>query len=127
MRRALGHEVEAAASGEEALPLLSSESFDVLFTDVSLPGMSGVELARQSRRTRPDLELLFASGYGDELTRHLEFPARSLQKPYDIDLLQIALEQIAIDVQAKAASEGLASLTPQQFREIGRASCRERV
>jgi CheY-like chemotaxis protein len=101
--RALGHEVEAAASGEEALPLLSNQSFDVLFTDVSLPGMSGVELARQSRQTRPDLELLFASGYGDELTRHLEFPARSLQKPYDIDLLQNALEQIAISVQAKAA------------------------
>jgi CheY-like chemotaxis protein len=101
--RALGHDVEAAASGEEALPLLASQSFDVLFTDVSLPGMSGVELARQSRQTRPDLELLFASGYGDELTRHLEFPARSLQKPYDIDLLQDALAQIAASVQAKAA------------------------
>jgi len=101
--RALGHEVEAAASGEDALPLLASQAFDVLFTDVSLPGMSGVELARQSRQTRPDLELLFASGYGDELTRHLEFPARSLQKPYDIDLLQSALEQISASVQAKAA------------------------
>ena len=101
--RALGHDVEAAASGEEALPLLASQSFDVLFTDVSLPGMSGVELARQSRQSRPDLELLFASGYGDELTRHLEFPARSLQKPYDLDLLQDALTQIAHSVQAKAA------------------------
>jgi len=99
--RALGHEVEAAASGEEALPLLSSQQFDVLFTDVSLPGMSGVELARQSRQTHPHLELLFASGYGDELTRHLEFPARSLQKPYDIDLLQTALAQIAASVHAK--------------------------
>lgn len=93
--RALGHEVQAAASGEEALPLLQAQSFDVLFTDVSLPGMSGVDLARQALRRTPALELLFASGYGDELTRHLEFPAQSLQKPYDIEQLQAVLERIA--------------------------------
>jgi CheY-like chemotaxis protein len=44
--RALGHTVEATATGEEALPLLAGQPYDVLFTDVSLPGMSGVELAR---------------------------------------------------------------------------------
>ncbi|MEV4781951.1 response regulator [Burkholderia sp. LMU1-1-1.1] len=93
--RALGHEVHPAASGEEALPELSRQSFDILFTDVSLPGMSGVDLARRALQLAPGLELMFASGYGDELTRHLEFPARSLQKPYDIEQLQSALDQIA--------------------------------
>jgi len=93
--RALGHEVQSAASGEEALPQLSGQTFDVLFTDVSLPGISGVDLARQALRQMPELELLFASGYGDELTRHLEFPAQSLQKPYDIEQLQAALERVA--------------------------------
>lgn len=93
--RALGHEVESVASGEEALPQLSSQHFDVLFTDVSLPGMSGVDLARQAVKQAPQLALLFASGYGDELTRHLEFPSQSLQKPYDIEQLQAVLEKIA--------------------------------
>jgi CheY-like chemotaxis protein len=93
--RALGHEVQAAASGEEALPLLAAHPFDVLFTDVSLPGISGVDLARQALLQAPGLALLFASGYGDELTRHLEFPAQSLQKPYDIEQLQAALARIA--------------------------------
>jgi CheY-like chemotaxis protein len=101
--RALGHEVESAASAEEALPQLTEQSFDVLFTDVSLPGISGVELARQARQLKPELALLFASGYGDELTRHLEFPARSLQKPYDIDLLQSVLLQISQSLQARPA------------------------
>jgi CheY-like chemotaxis protein len=98
--RALGHEVQAVASGEDALPQLAAQQFDVLFTDVSLPGMSGVDLARQARRARPELALLFASGYGDELTRRLEFPARTLQKPYDIEQLQAVLEQVAAGLAA---------------------------
>lgn len=93
--RALGHEVHAVASGEDALPQLAAQPFDVLFTDVSLPGMSGVDLARLARREWPHLALLFASGYGDELTRRLEFPASTLQKPYDIEQLQAVLDQIA--------------------------------
>jgi CheY-like chemotaxis protein len=101
--RALGHEVQSAASGEDALPELSTQQFDVLFTDVSLPGMSGVDLARQARQKTPALELLFASGYGDELTRRLEFPALSLQKPYDIEQLQAALDQISQRLQGRRA------------------------
>jgi CheY-like chemotaxis protein len=101
--RALGHEVQSAGSGEEALPQLSGQPFDVLFTDVSLPGISGVDLARQALRQTPGLELLFASGYGDELTRHLEFPAQSLQKPYDIEQLQAALERVARRRSGRAA------------------------
>ena len=93
--RALGHEVQSAATGEDALPELALQPFDVLFTDVSLPGMSGVDLARQALGRAPALQLLFASGYGDELTRHLEFPAQSLQKPYDIEQLQAALARVA--------------------------------
>ncbi|RZT10981.1 Response regulator receiver domain-containing protein [Duganella sp. CF402] len=99
--RALGHEVQAVASGEDALPQLAAQPFDVLFTDVSLPGMSGVDLARQALRQHPRMALLFASGYGDELTRRLEFPARSLQKPYDIEHLQTALDQIAAGLAAQ--------------------------
>lgn len=92
--RALGHEVLAAASAEAALPQLGQHEIDVLFSDVSLPGMSGVDLARQALRQQPRLQLLFASGYGDTLTRHLDFPATALQKPYDIDQLQQALATI---------------------------------
>jgi hypothetical protein len=42
----------------------------------------------------PALSIIFASGYGDTLLRHLEFPYQSLQKPYEIDQLQDALAKV---------------------------------
>lgn len=100
MLRSLGHAVQAADSGEFATPLLEAQRFDVLFTDVSLPGISGVDLARAALRRQSDLEIVFASGFGDLLTKHLEFAATSLQKPYDLDLLQYTLSNISLKLHA---------------------------
>ncbi|WP_431479283.1 response regulator [Massilia eburnea] len=91
MLRAFGHVVSAAANGEAALEMLASEEYDVLFSDVSLPGMSGVELGRTALQRQPRLRIVFASGYSQSLTSHLDFPAVSMQKPYDIEQLQQVL------------------------------------
>jgi len=89
--RVLGHEVDSAASGEEAQALLAARTFDILFTDISLPGISGIVLARMAHQHDPGLRIVFASGYGDSLTRALDFPATTIRKPYDLDQLQKAL------------------------------------
>jgi CheY-like chemotaxis protein len=94
MLRAFGHEVSAVANGEAALELLAGSAFDVLFSDVSLPGMSGVELGRTALKRQPRLRIIFASGYSQSLTSHLDFPAVSMQKPYDIEQLQQALQDL---------------------------------
>lgn len=94
MLRALGHEVHGVSHAEDALPLLATGKHDLLFTDVSLPGMSGVELARTALAREPRLQVIFASGYGDALLRHVEFPYTSLQKPYDLDQLQHVLGEV---------------------------------
>ncbi|WP_093554642.1 response regulator [Pseudoduganella namucuonensis] len=91
MLRALGHEVDAAADGEDALAMLAQRPYGILFSDVSLPGMSGVELARAAHGRYPDLRVIFASGYSNALTSHLDFPATAMQKPYDLEQLQRAL------------------------------------
>ena len=91
MLRAFGHDADGVGHGEGALEMLAAARYDVLFSDVSLPGMSGVELARQAVASAPALRVIFASGYGDALLRHLEFPYQSLQKPYEIEDLQAAL------------------------------------
>ena len=63
----LGYEVIEADNGPSALAIIESgEPFDLLFTDVVMAGgMSGIELAQKAREQRPDLKVLFTSGYAD--------------------------------------------------------------
>lgn len=102
MLKAFGHEADGVAHPDDALALLERQRYDVLFTDVSLPGMSGVDLARRALRDHPSLRVIFASGYGDSLLRHLDFPYLSLQKPYELDQLQDALAKVASQPPARA-------------------------
>ena len=88
---ALGYQVAAAGSGEEALALLAQSAFDVLITDIGLPGMSGYQLAERARAMGVGA-VLFASGYGAVG----ELPAGSfwLQKPFSIDTMEAALARL---------------------------------
>ena len=95
MLKAFGHHADGVGDAEAALGLLGAASYDVLFSDVSLPGMSGVDLARQGLLMQPAMHVIFASGYGDALLRHLPFPFVSLQKPYEMEQLQGTLDALA--------------------------------
>ncbi|HEY0005417.1 MAG TPA: PAS domain S-box protein [Pyrinomonadaceae bacterium] len=64
MLEALDHRVTKAAGGREALETLARQSFDLVFTDLSMPGMDGWELAREIRRRWPELSLVLVTGYG---------------------------------------------------------------
>ncbi len=60
----LGHSVFEAADAEQALAALEKDRFDILVTDLSLPGIPGNELAERAIAQYPDLRVIFASGYG---------------------------------------------------------------
>jgi signal transduction histidine kinase/CheY-like chemotaxis protein len=64
MLRELGHEVTAVADAEDALNELGRQRFDILFTDIALPGLSGIELARRATDLMPGIGVIIASGYG---------------------------------------------------------------
>src|SRR4051812_40366064 len=82
-----GYQVIPVESGAVALERL--DAADVLVTDVVMPGMSGVELAVRARELRPDLPVVFVSGYtGDATLAASEDPATAfLAKPFDGDEL----------------------------------------
>jgi two-component system, cell cycle sensor histidine kinase and response regulator CckA len=88
---ASGHRVVAAETLQTARAACEAADFDLVVTDVAIPGGNGTDLARQLAAERPGLRVLFVSGSApDDLD--LEVPgARTdfLQKPFDIDELVV--------------------------------------
>jgi PAS domain S-box-containing protein len=92
--KVLGHEADGASSAEQAGELFSQFPFDTLLSDVSLPGMNGIELARKLRRQDPALKVIFASGYGRAIGEGVDFPCNILCKPYTLEQLQTILKSL---------------------------------
>jgi PAS domain S-box-containing protein len=87
--KSAGYTVLAAANGGEGLLLLERHDGPVqlMLTDVVLPGMSGRELAERLRETRPEMKVLYSSGYTDDaILRHgvLDDVRHFISKPYTI-------------------------------------------
>ena len=61
-----GYEVSTALSGEEALNTLNNSDFDVVFTDIKMPGMDGLEVAEQIKTRCPWTPVVVVTGYGSE-------------------------------------------------------------
>jgi two-component system cell cycle response regulator len=60
-----GHQTRIAASGDEALKLLAEEHFDLIVTDVVMPGLDGIGLVREAKKRDPDIEAVAVTGHGD--------------------------------------------------------------
>ncbi len=90
---ALGYGVMEAQDGPTGLSVIERERLDLAIVDFAMPGMTGAELAKAARTIRPDLPILFASGYADTDAIHdVAGPgARVLRKPFRVDELQVAV------------------------------------
>ncbi len=90
----MGHHCLPAADSREALAQLDVRPPDVLVTDMTMPGGSGLQLITRARRLRPGLPVIIISGLLSnsdlEAARDLGIPV--LQKPFDPDQLQDAIQ-----------------------------------
>lgn len=78
---------------ERAMERLRDESFELLFTNVCLPGLNGIALARRAVELRPGIRVVFASGYGDLAEHGGDAAQVFLRKPYNVTELLQALEE----------------------------------
>jgi DNA-binding NtrC family response regulator len=90
----LDAKVIAVDSAQAALDLITQQLFDVLLTDVRMPGMSGLDLARAMKRVQPHVHVVLASGYGTGIAAELGDELSSamlLPKPFNFDELEQAV------------------------------------
>jgi PAS domain S-box-containing protein len=87
MLERLGYEVTATAAPKQALDLASGLDFDLLVTDLVLPGMNGQRLASELRSRKADLRVVYVSGYARDGLKEEDLGQRIwfLQKPYSVD------------------------------------------
>lgn len=100
-----GRRIEACADAETALAAMAERCFDVLITDVSLPGMSGTDLARRWLATDPSRWVVLCSGY--DFSHGLESigqNVRSLPKSFEPEQLEALLGEIEAAVRREPAA-----------------------
>lgn len=112
--RCVGHEATACSSGAEALAKLRAASsdapFDIVVTDLQMPGMSGLELIREIERLRHGVQVLMVTAHASvetavEAMRHGAFDY--LEKPYNVDRLEAS---VARALQRKRLQSNLESV-----------------
>ena len=100
LKRALeraGYEVRACADGEEALEALPEAEWDLLLTDIVMPGADGIEVARQASAVQPELRIMFITGFAAvALNPDSNAPkdAKVLSKPFHLKDLVNEVEKL---------------------------------
>ncbi|AUW60378.1 response regulator [Sphingobium sp. SCG-1] len=91
-----GYEVVAVDRGTAALPLIQSERFDLLLTDIVMPEMDGIELAQQAATIAPDMRVMFITGFAAvTLKAGKTMPqAKVLSKPFHLRDLVLEVERM---------------------------------
>ncbi len=103
--RKAGYGVEVASDGAEGVAAFSPEKFDLVITDLKMPGISGIEVLRQIRKTSPDIPVLVITAFGNVETAveaMKEGANDFIGKPFHRDQLLLAVEK-ALERQRLAA------------------------
>lgn len=96
MVRALGYEASTAASGEEALARTDAEPFELLMSDIRMPGISGIELVERLTERGTQLRFVLMTGFSNEPVSHRVVDGTVdalLEKPFPIEALRDVLRQ----------------------------------
>jgi two-component system, cell cycle response regulator CpdR len=91
-----GHDVTTVSDGLQALEVLGADAFDLLITDIVMPGLDGIALALRVGRDYPDLPILMMTGYSAERQKahNLEqLIARVILKPFTLQQICNAVDE----------------------------------
>lgn len=102
-----GYAVIRARGGVEALDRLEREEYDVVYTDIKMPGMSGIEVARRIRASSPWLPVVIVTGYGSQQNRAeaAKIGVKGfIMKPLSPEVIEHSADSILIEEDALFAS-----------------------
>ena len=121
-----GYAVITATSGAEALDRLEAEKYDMVYTDIKMPGMDGIEVAKRIKASRPWLPVVIVTGYGTEAN---EAQARAagvsefLHKPLSPESIEgsahFAYSAVALPAPSAAPTAAPAASVGRFLKNVG--------
>jgi two-component system alkaline phosphatase synthesis response regulator PhoP len=115
------YHVEAAANAEDALNFLQSREFDLMFLDLNLPGMSGVDLLAEARKRAPHMPVLILTAYGalESAIQAVRLGARDyLIKPVEPVLILTRVAEILAESEQPARKKELVGRIQELLAEL---------
>jgi len=110
-----GYAVITASNGQEALNKLDAEDYDVVFTDIKMPGMSGLDMAEQLKQRRPWLPVVIVTGYGspdNEARAEAAGVSSFLRKPLSPEMIEDSAQKAWSEKGTTAQSAAAAVMQP---------------
>ena len=93
-----GHRTTLAKNGEQAIQLFDKDKFDMIITDLGMPGLSGWDVAKQVKKLAPDIPIIIISGWGAQLSEEELKQAKVdmiLAKPFNLEQIQKVIAKCA--------------------------------
>ncbi len=129
-----GYRCETAGNAEAALKLIGKAPFDIMLTDVSLPGMKGFELTERAKKVRPDMAVIIMTGFIDDFSYDSAIEAGAsdfIKKPFTFKELRARMEHVKVHERQRMMAitdeltglcnrRGFFTLAEQQLRLLKR-------
>jgi DNA-binding NtrC family response regulator len=100
----VGYRVEVVDNGVKALEMIKDTPFEIVFTDIKMPDIDGLELLSAIKEYRPETEVIIVTGHGsmESAIKAMKFGSYDyLQKPFKLNVLKIIIDRI---VEEKTSS-----------------------
>ena len=128
-----GYHVETAGSGEEAVRLVETGDFHVIVTDLSMTGMSGMNLLEKAKALQPDVALIMMTAYGSEkiAVQAMKLGAADyVPKPFDNDEMRVVVRRVMENALLRRDHRRLLEQVQESYRFeqiVGRSPAMQRL
>jgi diguanylate cyclase (GGDEF)-like protein len=110
-----GYQCETASSAESALELINKTSFDIMLTDIRMPGIEGFELTHKAKKIIPDMAVIIMTAYAEEFSYDNAMEAGAsdfIKKPFTLNELMARIQHVKLQekVRTMAVTDELTGL-----------------